>query len=149
QRPQALLTMLYRSTDRLCRRGAPMNLAHSASFDSDEKYAPSKPGIKHLGTVEQAASCGHELPCPAIAICLKRRVVVGLPGGFGLGDVDRAKLVACLIAHPYQPSSQIVVAGLQIESIAQRIASARAASKLGITAGGTWRDWSPSRYSNV
>ncbi|MER9534229.1 hypothetical protein NKI89_31405, partial [Mesorhizobium sp. M0309] len=30
--------------------GAPMkNLAHSASFDSDEKYAPSKPGIKQLG----------------------------------------------------------------------------------------------------
>ncbi|ESY15636.1 DUF4112 domain-containing protein, partial [Mesorhizobium sp. LNJC391B00] len=27
------------------------NLAHSASFDSDEKYAPSKPGIKHLGNV--------------------------------------------------------------------------------------------------
>ena len=49
QRPQALLTMLYRSTDRLCRRGAPVeNLAHSASFHSDDKNAPSKPGIKHL-----------------------------------------------------------------------------------------------------
>ena len=33
ERPQALLTMLYRSTDRRCRRGAPMvNLAHSASL---------------------------------------------------------------------------------------------------------------------
>src|SRR5262245_38347549 len=43
QRPQARLTMLYRSTDRLCRRGAPMqNLAHSASFDSELKGAPSK-----------------------------------------------------------------------------------------------------------
>ncbi|MES0094512.1 hypothetical protein, partial [Mesorhizobium sp. M0030] len=32
--------------------GAPMkNLAHSASFDSDEKYAPSKPGIKHPAPV--------------------------------------------------------------------------------------------------
>src|SRR6478752_7772325 len=41
--------MLYRSTDRLCRRGAPMqNLAHSASFDSDDKDAPSIPGIKQL-----------------------------------------------------------------------------------------------------
>jgi hypothetical protein len=31
QRPQALLTMLYRSTDRLCRCGAPMkNLSHRA-----------------------------------------------------------------------------------------------------------------------
>ena len=45
QRPQALLTMPYRSTDRLCRRGAPMqNLAHSASLDSEDKDAPSKPG---------------------------------------------------------------------------------------------------------
>lgn len=52
KRPQALLTMLYRSTDCLCRRGAPMkNLAHSASFDSEDKDAPSKPGIKHLAAV--------------------------------------------------------------------------------------------------
>jgi hypothetical protein len=44
------LTILYCSTDRLCRRGAPMkNLAHSASFDSCENDAPSKLGIKHLG----------------------------------------------------------------------------------------------------
>src|ERR1700722_2033615 len=50
QRPQARLTMLYRSTDCLCRRGAPMkNLAHSASFESFDKDAPSKPGTKHLG----------------------------------------------------------------------------------------------------
>jgi hypothetical protein len=41
--------MLYRSTDRLCRCGAPVkNLAHSASFDSELKDAPSKPGIKQL-----------------------------------------------------------------------------------------------------
>ena len=40
--------MLYRSTDRLCRCGAPMkNLAHSASFESLDKNAPSKPGTKH------------------------------------------------------------------------------------------------------
>ena len=39
--------MLYRSTDRLCRRGAAVkNLAHSASFHSGEKTAPSKSGIK-------------------------------------------------------------------------------------------------------
>src|SRR5580700_2619975 len=50
KRPQALLTMLYRSTDCLCRRGAPMkNLAHSASFESLDKIAPSKPETKHLG----------------------------------------------------------------------------------------------------
>ena len=49
QRPQALLTMLYRSTDRLSRRGAPVqNLAHSASFESLDKDAPSKAGTKHL-----------------------------------------------------------------------------------------------------
>src|SRR5690606_27186078 len=38
QRSQALLTILYRSTDRLCRRGAPVkNLSHSASFHPCEK----------------------------------------------------------------------------------------------------------------
>src|ERR1700722_16940567 len=42
--------MLYRSTDRLCRCGAPMqNLAHSASFESLDKDAPSKAETKHLG----------------------------------------------------------------------------------------------------
>src|SRR4029077_7429494 len=41
--------MLYRSTDRLCRCGAPMqNLAHSASFESLDKDAPSKAETKHL-----------------------------------------------------------------------------------------------------
>jgi hypothetical protein len=35
--------MLYRSTDRLSRAGAPVqNLAHSASFDSCDNGAPSK-----------------------------------------------------------------------------------------------------------
>src|SRR5271170_6043234 len=46
--PQALLTTLYRSTDRLCRGGAAVeNLAHSASLHAGENGAPSKPGIKH------------------------------------------------------------------------------------------------------
>ena len=41
--------MLYRSTDRLSRAGASVQyLAHSASFHSVEKIAPSKPGTKHL-----------------------------------------------------------------------------------------------------
>src|SRR5213595_1683286 len=49
ERSQALFTMLYRSTDRLSRRGAPVkNLAHSASFDSCNKNAPSKCGTKQL-----------------------------------------------------------------------------------------------------
>jgi hypothetical protein len=48
QRPRARLTMLYRSTERPCRRGAPMkNLAQSASFESLDKNAPSKVGTKH------------------------------------------------------------------------------------------------------
>jgi hypothetical protein len=41
--------MLYRSTDRLCRCGAPVeNLSHNASFSRSEKYAPSNAGTKHL-----------------------------------------------------------------------------------------------------
>src|SRR5580765_6120916 len=47
QRPQALLTILYCSTDCLRRCGAAVkNL--SASFHSRENNAPSNPGIKHL-----------------------------------------------------------------------------------------------------
>ena len=49
QAPQALLTMLYRSTD--CRRrcgAAVEKLAHSALFHSSEQNAPSNPGTKHL-----------------------------------------------------------------------------------------------------
>src|ERR1700733_5887153 len=63
QRPQALLTMLYRSTDCLCRCGAPMkNLAHSASFESLDKHAPSKPGTKQLGNNEEAVRlAGHDV----------------------------------------------------------------------------------------
>jgi len=49
--------MRYRSTDRLCRGGAPMeNLAHSASLHSLVKDAPSKPGTKHLALVFRADS---------------------------------------------------------------------------------------------
>src|SRR5258708_29782294 len=41
--------MLYRSTDRLCRCGAPVQyLSHSASLHSLEKYAPPNAGTKHL-----------------------------------------------------------------------------------------------------
>jgi hypothetical protein len=60
--PQALLTMLYRSTHRRCRGGAPVkNLAHSASFHSKENNAPSKPGIKHLGHRDSGRFAGHLL----------------------------------------------------------------------------------------
>src|ERR1700682_2881521 len=48
QRPQALLTILYCSTDCLSRCGAAVkNLSHGASFHSLENNAPSNPGIKH------------------------------------------------------------------------------------------------------
>src|SRR4051812_42042997 len=55
---QARLTMLYRSTDRRRRCGAPMvNLAHSASRPSCEKCAPSNPGSKHLDREAGPAFC--------------------------------------------------------------------------------------------
>src|ERR1700723_3638677 len=54
--------MLYRSTDRLCRRGAPMqNLAHSASFESLDKDAPSKAGTKQLFVVAPRSPCPNPL----------------------------------------------------------------------------------------
>ena len=60
QSPQALLTMLYRSTDRLSRRGAAVeNLAHSASFESLDKDAPSKAGTKHLNRPERRPGQPH------------------------------------------------------------------------------------------
>src|SRR5207248_501707 len=50
QGPQALLTILYRSTDRRCRCGAAVkNLAHSASLHAGENSAPSKLGTKQVG----------------------------------------------------------------------------------------------------
>lgn len=58
QRPQALLTILYCSTDRLCRCGAAVkNLSRSASFHFWESNAPSKPGIKHLVSSCRPAIC--------------------------------------------------------------------------------------------
>src|SRR5216683_6694769 len=45
--------MLYRSTDRLCRCGAPVQyLSHSASFHSLEKYAPPNAGTKQVANDE-------------------------------------------------------------------------------------------------
>jgi hypothetical protein len=66
QHPQALLTMLYRSTDRRRRAGAPMeNLAHSASFQSGEKSAPSNPGTKHFGQAPEAGKLSDKLEVTA------------------------------------------------------------------------------------
>ena len=56
KRSQALLTILYCSTHRLCRRGAPVqNLSHSASFHSWENNLPSNAGTKHLEAVKKQA----------------------------------------------------------------------------------------------
>ncbi len=66
--PHALLTMLYRSTDRRCRAGAPVkNLSHSASFHPLGKNAPPNAGTKHLvpGLTGWAQINGRdELPIP-------------------------------------------------------------------------------------
>ena len=70
--------MLYRSTDRRCRRGAPVkNLSHSASFESLDKNAPSKAGTKHLeGLVdlarERGAAIGVASASPAMVESLTR-----------------------------------------------------------------------------
>src|SRR6202051_5080863 len=61
QRSQARLTILYCSTDRLCRCGAAVkNLAHSASFHSMENSAPSNAGTKHLGKLPSHLPKGTE-----------------------------------------------------------------------------------------
>jgi hypothetical protein len=45
------LTILYCSTDRRCRAGAPVKyLSHNASFQTWEKSAPSISGTKQLGS---------------------------------------------------------------------------------------------------
>ena len=55
------MTMLYRSTDRRCRRGAPMvNLSHSASFHSAVKSAPSNSGIKHLDSLQSGDEADYD-----------------------------------------------------------------------------------------
>jgi hypothetical protein len=65
--PQARLTMLYRSTDRLCRCGAAVkNLSHSASFRSWKNNVPSNPGIKHLGGLHCNGRLIRELPSPCV-----------------------------------------------------------------------------------
>jgi hypothetical protein len=84
------LTMLYRSTDRLCRRGAPMqNLAHSASFESLDKDAPSKAGTKQLGDLEETYDIVFTVRCliNLNEVALQKQAVSTLasrvrPGGY-------------------------------------------------------------------
>ena len=70
--------------------------------------------------VDKTASCHHQFPARNCQFASKRCVVIGLPGGFGLGDVNRAKLVAGMVAHAYQPSGEIVSAGLQTDQHVDR-----------------------------
>jgi hypothetical protein len=49
-RKKELLTMLYRSTHRLCRAGAPVKyLTHNPSRSTVSESVPSYSGTKHLG----------------------------------------------------------------------------------------------------
>lgn len=87
QRPQALLTILYCSTDRLCRCGAAVkDLAHSASFHAGAKSAPSNSG---LGSIEQSrASHSQSHFGPSVA----HRCPQKMPHREGLGGVKEDKL---------------------------------------------------------
>ena len=94
------MTMLYRSTDCLCRCGAPMkNLAHSASFESLEKNAPSNPGTKHLAALRASDRAG-------------KVVTVG----YELMDDTRAALLdgilTLVISHPLERLSDEVMSGM-------------------------------------
>jgi hypothetical protein len=70
------------------------NLAHSASFQTGEKIAPSKPGIKHLADAGRATEC------------LLRRyeaalfeVAIGLAICGALDGAEVAKIVAAFPAR--------------------------------------------------
>jgi hypothetical protein len=82
--------MLYRSTDCLCRRGAPVkNLAQSASLQSGAKSAPSNPGIKHLGRVIHPGRASTALPPVAPVPASRRRDLRGA-GPLERAQADRA-----------------------------------------------------------
>jgi site-specific recombinase XerD len=58
--------MLYRSTDCRSRAGVAVeNLAHSASFHSREKIAPSNHGIKHLAWLERRGGTPSDFVFPS------------------------------------------------------------------------------------
>jgi len=85
------LTMLYRSTDRRSRRRAPMqNLAHSASFESLDKDAPSKAGTKQLAS---ALNGNAALPAPAELIDMNQQVGGVLVDAEGCGLLQFARAI--------------------------------------------------------
>jgi len=84
------LTILYCSTDRLCRRGAPVkNLAHSASLQSPDKIAPSKSGIKQLGS-----GLSPFLITKTIALTIRRSSALSVRPRLGLGSLGSVASIA-------------------------------------------------------
>src|SRR5215207_6053716 len=80
--------MLYRSTDRLCRAGAPVQyLAHSASFQAGEKSAPSNSGIKHLGGAPPEAGLHFRSRLCLLATALPAALLALLAEPHGLGQL--------------------------------------------------------------
>src|SRR3954447_2829732 len=104
ERSQALFTMLYRSTDRLSRRGAPVkNLAHSASFDSCHKNAPSKCGTKHLvycGCLSATIAFTAFVAADSFSTRSSSALTNGCAVAFAMSDqiADAAKTIFCAIS---------------------------------------------------
>src|SRR5258707_12687943 len=120
QRSQALLTILYCSTDCLRRCGAAVqNLSHSASFHCLENNAPSNPGIKHLvvlrtvrvATTDLCAGCQQSfardiinLQSRAVRILEQYRVVSG-------GKIVLSRCVNDVCADLYKEVIRLVDVG--------------------------------------
>ena len=106
---QALLTMLYRSTDHLRRCGAPMkNLAHSASFRSAE-IAPSDPGIKQLGLKAQRRAVAEFCEREGLAVTGE---FVEIETGKGADALERRPQLAAALASAKKARCSIIVAKL-------------------------------------
>lgn len=72
ERPYALLTMLYRSTDRLRRAGASVkNLPHVPSLSMTRESVPSYTGTEQLGRVDGFAQDESECESHEGAVVLR------------------------------------------------------------------------------
>lgn len=84
--------------DRRCRRGAPtVNLTHSASFDWDDKDAPSTPGIKHLPQAEPDSS-DQDAPCLIGSGPVSQASAQRLPGSRQAGQTQAGEVLADRVA---------------------------------------------------
>ena len=110
QSPQALLTMLYRSTDRLCRRGAPIkNLSHSASFESLDKNAPAKSGTKHIGGEAQRVLLPSSFAQFKVSLMLRIGIIYALVLG------PNPRISGTALSADKTPSSRKPLAKLRID----------------------------------